>query len=521
METSTLEKNVNNKVEEMENLRKKKDYEGAILKLDETLKVLQEAPQDNQDVINKTAVILGKKVEINKIIGKWNEAAVDLDKIFAISDKINQKSELVKANICKGEFLSYSGEFAESIIFFESALEVAKENNVPEELALCYYHLGSINARIGEHQKGKELIDQSMELLKGKSDNKEARSVIAMCLTQVGLQFFRKGKYDDAISNYEKAIIMLEDKEDSLEKAEPYRYIGVIHSIKSNYREALGYHQKALQIVANAKYLFGMAKVYNSIGQLCLDVQKLDEALFFMEKTERICTDLKADAESATIFGKLGHVYMQKEDYENAVKYHLRDLEMCKRFGNYRALAHTYRNLGLSYLRSNQRDKAISYLKEGLERFKELQETVNIGRIYIDMCYAYLEEDNLALAEEMGKSAMESLDKYTQSPDTAYAKTLCGVIARKKKDFDTAYRYFTESMEILGWKEPSTKLIETHHELGILYLETEDLKKALVNFKIALRTARDMGLKKQVEKNLRVIEKIDEMEIVNIILEEL
>jgi len=264
-----------------------------------------------------------------------------------------------------------------------------------------------------------------------------------------------------------------------------------------------------------------MAKVYNSIGQLCLDVQKLDEALFFMEKAERICHELGADAEAATIYGKLGNVYMQKEDYENAVKFHLKDMEMCKRFGNYRALAYTYRNLGLSYMHNNQVDEALSYLKEGLDRFMELQDTVNAGRIYIDLCYACLGRDNLEEAEKMGKAALESLEKYPQSPDTAYAKTLCGVIARKKKDYDGAYKFFTESMEILGWKEPSTRLIETHHELGVLYLEMKDLKKALVNFKIALRTARDMGLKKQVEKNLRIVEKIDEMEIVNIILEEL
>lgn len=521
MDTSTLEQSLNSILEQAEALRGKKEYSASLEKLQEAWKLLDSAPSETDEIIEKKAVVLNRKTDINKIIGNWKECTGDLGKILEWSGRLKNRMELLRAHTSKGELLSYSGEYADAINSFESALEAAKENKVDEELALCYCHLGAINSRIGEYQKGKELLDQCMELVKGKTENPLARSIMAQALTQIGLQSFRKGKFEEAISYYEKAITVLDDKEDSQEKAEAFRYIGVIHSIKSNYREALSYHQKALQIVRNSGYIFGMAKAYNSIGQLCLNVQKLDEALFFMEKAERICTELGADAEAATLYGKLGEVYVQKEDFENAVKFHLKDMEMCKRFGNYRALAYTNKNLGLSYFHISRYDEAISNLKEALERFKELQDTANVGRIYLDLCRTCLEMKNVEEAEKMGKSALEVLEKYPQSPDTAYAKTLCGVIAREKKDYDAAYRFFTESMEILGWKEPSTKLIETHHELGILYLQMNDLKKALINFKIALRTARDMGLKKQVEKNLRVVEKIDEMEIVNIILEEL
>jgi tetratricopeptide (TPR) repeat protein len=521
METSMVEKNVTTLLEDADILRVKGSAEEAQQKIHEALALMESASADDEEAVEKKVIALNKMTELNKLMGRWKEAMSDLEKIIGFSGRVKNRSEIVKSRIHEGELLSYFGEYAESINSFEAALDMAKETGIPEETALCKLFLGTINAKIGEHQKGKELIEECIELIKDRQDSVEARNIMASALSQIGLQYFRKGKFEDAIAQYEKAITILEDRHDSLEKAEAYRYIGVIHSIKSNYREALSYHQKSLQIVGTVKYLFGMAKVYNSIGQLCLDVQKLDEALFFMEKAERICHDLGADAEAATIYGKLGNVYMQKEDFENAVKFHLKDMEMCKRFGNYRALAYTYRNLGLSYLHNNQGEEAVSYLKEGLDRFLELQDTVNVGRIYIDLCQDCLNKDDLVEAEKMGKASLEALEKYPQSPDTAYARTLCGVIARRKKDYDGAYKYFTESMEILGWKEPSTKLIETHHELGVLYLEMKDLKKALVNFKIALRTARDMGLKKQVEKNLRIVEKIDEMEIVNIILEEL
>jgi len=520
METSTIEQSVQNKIEEAEALRLKVDYDKALAALDEALEKLKASP-DSAGLVAPHVQALLKQAEIFKMTGRWKDAMADLEKALQLPADEKSKGEVIKIHITKGEFLSFFGEYTESIRSFEAALEAARERNIAEELALCYLHLGTVKARTGDQQAGKDLIEQCLDVVKELKETWETRSLKASALSQVGLQCFRKGKFDEAVSHYEKAISILEEREDSLEKAEAYRYIGVIHSIKSNYREALSYHQKALQIVSHARYTFGMAKVYNSIGQLCLDVQKLDEALFFMGKAERICRELGADAEAATIYGKLGNIFMQKEDYENAVTYHLKDLEMCKRFQNNRALAYTYRNLGLSYLHSDRTEQAISYLKEGLERFREFQDTVNVGRIYIDLCNAYLAEENVEEAEKAGQQALSSLEKYPQSPDTAYAKTLCGVIARKKKDFDLAYRFFTESMEILGWKEPSTRLIETHHELGILYLEMNDLKKALVNFKIALRTARDMGLKKQVEKNLKVVEKIDEMEIVNIILEEL
>ncbi|MDQ7824371.1 MAG: tetratricopeptide repeat protein [Candidatus Eremiobacteraeota bacterium] len=518
--TTELDRYIEEKLEKAEELRQAFEYEKALMEISEASRSL-EASGSSPAASDKKVLLLSRKAEIEKITGKWRSAMEALDKAISLKGSLHAKNELVNVFINKGELLSFQGEYAESIRFFEEALETAKIDNIPEECALSYYHLGAINSRMGDHQKGKELIEQCMELLKNMEETAEVRIIKAAAIIQVGLQFFRKGKFDDAVSSYERAITILEGREDSLEKAEAYRYIGVIHSIKSNYREALSYHQKALQIVSHVGYLFGMAKVYNSIGQLCLDVQKLDEALFFMGKTEKICTDLGADAEAATIYGKLGNVFMQKEDYENAVKYHLKDMEMCKRFGNNRALAYTYRNLGLSYFHIHQGKEAISYLREGLERFKELQDTVNMGRIYIDLCNAYLEQDLVKEADEMSRMALEVLEKYPQSSDIAFAKTLSGIIARKKKDYDGAYRFFTESMEILGWKEPTTRLIETHHELGLLYLEMKDMKKALVNFKIALRTARDMGLKKQVEKNLRIVEKIDEMEIVNIILEEL
>jgi tetratricopeptide (TPR) repeat protein len=248
---------------------------------------------------------------------------------------------------------------------------------------------------------------------------------------------------------------------------------------------------------------------------------RLDDALLFLQKAERLCLELGADAELAAIYGKLGTVHLQREDYARAVALHRRDVKLCRRFGNSRALAFAVRNLGLSLRAHGDLEEAGHCLAEALHSFRSLQDQVLTMRLHLDLAEVWLDWGRLPEAERNLQLSRELL--HVDSPDLDRARLwlLTGTLERFRQCWGDSQEAYLEALRILAEVGPTAALAEVRYELGQLHTEARDSEQAVYHLRECLDLARQLGVTHLARKAMETLDRLDQVEVVDLLLEEL
>lgn len=495
-------------------------YEDAVKTLKEANKEVGKI-SEHEDRTAMENEILSHIARIKWITGQWDKALGYCDSIIELKDITANQIPVIHAYLIKGEILGSRGHYRKAVEIFREALSIADRLGDHKEIAHCCYSLGTYYSRIGETVTGQKLLERARTIAEKYKETPGMKLILANLYNQIGLIHFRKRQLDESQKLFLSTIEMLDDEPYAHEKAEALRYMGVTQSVLKENRSALDYHSKALWIHKQVTNWFGMAKVYNSIGQTCTDIGMVDNAIYFMQKAERICRDLGADAEAANIYGKLGNVFMLKEEYDKAVSFFTRDIEMSKKFGNIRALGFAYHHIGQCYIYLGKNKDAIHHLKHSQELFHKAGDGVNEKSATLTLCAAYINEGNLEEAVNIAQALGQTIPQYEHSIDNATLLMYLGVIERHMKNWADSSRYLNKSVNMLKAQGPSIKLAEAYYEYGLMCLGINDNEGALSKFKEAFKIARDMGLIRQKERYFRMIERIDDLEIVKLMMEEL
>jgi tetratricopeptide (TPR) repeat protein len=440
---------------------------------------------------------------------------------FQIAKEINDSVNIIQIclNISKVYFLM--NNINKSAEYLDIAFEVAQSSGSDVYQAEVLYHQGRIKSKEGDNEGTEENFKQVEDMLKPHMGNIDALKIIAGIKTQRGLMYFRMGEYEEAENCYNECLNLLENQDCSLEKAEAYRYLGVIHSIKQDYINTLKNHVQALKIYIRAGYLFGQAKIYSSIGQTYLGIEDLDRSIYFLKKSARLYVELKSNSDLAAIYSKLGDVYLLMKKYELAVKYYLKDLKISRQLENQHGLAYTYKNLGSVYRLMGEPAQVHTYLMRSIELFEKFQDQRNIAAVYNELALSYIENGDFEQGKEFADAAVEVYEATGRAAGIGKIQMLYGMLCKGLKHWDEAISYFEESIKTLTESNATADTVNSYYELSRLYLEMNNQEKALDTLKKAYRIADENDLESQVNKVCSLLEEIDETEIIQISIERL
>jgi len=85
-------------------------------------------------------------------------------------------------------------------------------------------------------------------------------------LYELGLEEFRKGQYQDALSNFQEALAIYRQIGDRPGETKSLRNIGDTYAKLKDYLKFLDSYQQALDIYREANDLFGAAQSLDKIG---------------------------------------------------------------------------------------------------------------------------------------------------------------------------------------------------------------------------------------------------------------
>lgn len=217
----------------------------------------------------------------------------------------------------------------------------------------------------------------------------------------IGVAYWYKGDFFNAMEQYKKALLVAQKQEDSTEIAYSYHNIGRVHHTQTNFGVAHTYFFQALQLFTSLQDTTGMGYCYESLAK----------------------------------------AYLLQEKYLKAIEMGEKSLALRKAKGNERAISSALIELADIYQWMEDYDRAIETLEEATEYAKALPEKSRMGQICLEMAETYFMINDYSNSIRYAEQAYNLL-KMVNLPLRLQVMSLLGKLHYEQKNYQQAESYF-------------------------------------------------------------------------------
>ncbi|MCS6820246.1 MAG: tetratricopeptide repeat protein [Microscillaceae bacterium] len=236
----------------------------------------------------------------------------------------------------------------------------------------------------------------------------------AKAYTTIGAALEKKGKNDNAIAYYQKALQIFEKIDDKMSVINTLNSIGFIyHYIHSNYPQALNYYQRSLELAETIGDKKQIAYSWQRIGNVYYYQANYAQAMEIYYKVLKIHEEIDNQSGVAAIMNNIANIYYYEKKYTEALEYYHKGVRIREKLGDKASVANGLNNMGIVYQMIGNFTAALDCHKQSLKIFEELADKqsisgclANIGIIYQrqgnhEQALYYLKQ-SLQIREEIG-----------------------------------------------------------------------------------------------------------------------
>lgn len=290
------------------------------------------------------------------------------------------------------------------------------------------------------------------------------------------LKYQEPGK---AMEFCKKALALAKKKDIKVEIGRGYKNKGVLFWIKGEYGEALNHFLKALEVYKKIEFNEGVANVNLNIGVIYFQQGIYEEALKYYFNALKSFDKLQRKQGIAVAYNNIGKVYDDQGSYEKALDYYRKSLKIKEKIGDRGGIAMAYNNIGNVY--------------DVLGKYKEVKKE--------------RPQDSVALKEAI-KMNQKALDNYFQSL-TIYkklgnkrgisrARLNIGIIYSEQEEFKKAEANFKKAYQMQNSIGDKNSLLYTLNSFGHLYKEQNKGHKAIERFNESIAIGKKIGGKQEL-----------------------
>lgn len=222
----------------------------------------------------------------------------------------------------------------------------------------------------------------------------------------------------EAIENYDHALLAFRALRDRSGEATVLNHIGVAYRYQSRYMKAIGYFESALAIHREIGDRAGQGTTLNNLGAAYRSLSQYATAIDFYAQALAIARETDDHMGEGITLNNLGEAYRSLSQYAKAIEFYEQALAIDRAVGNRAGTGTTLSNLGGTYYRLGQYSKAIGLYEQALATASDVGDHAgranvlnNLGEAYRSLSeYAKaigLFERALAIRREIGDRAGE------------------------------------------------------------------------------------------------------------------
>ncbi|MBK7434636.1 MAG: sensor histidine kinase [Chitinophagaceae bacterium] len=230
----------------------------------------------------------------------------------------------------------------------------------------------------------------------------------------IGMAWYFKGVFDSAANYYYKALDVLKDPEEELQKAGVLNELGKLYRKTRDLDRALQNYDEAFAIYKKRQDDNGMATILNESGVVFEYKEDYAEALDRYQRSLALREKMNDKVGQGYSLNFIGGVFTLKKDFVQAEKYLIRSLDIRRQLKDSFAIALNHADLGFMYTESGMYDKAI-------EQYG-ISNAIAMKLHYPDLLLGNYRELS-SIAEKKGdpKLSLELFKKYNAIKDSVFS----------------------------------------------------------------------------------------------------
>ncbi|MDP8269602.1 MAG: tetratricopeptide repeat protein [Candidatus Tenebribacter davisii] len=346
-----------------------------------------------------------------------------------------------------------------SIEFAQTALQLAQESEIKEDIAESFATLGSSYYFLSNYKKALEYHSSALELYQQLA----IKHGMLMTNNYIGLDHEKLGNYDKALDFFLISLKISNETSDQNGISLGLNNLGnLYHSIK-NYDKALDYYQQAFKIEKTAGNQKTISTALNNIGTALMDNGDYTQALEYYNQSLKIEQQLGNVKGISSVLCNLGIIHEKINEYDKAITYFNRSLDLILETGNQYGIAVTFINIGKLQLRMNNLTDAYASINQGLTF------ATNIGAKQLIM-KGYLALSDFYKIKQNNDESLHYFKLYSNLKDEIFNDEMTQKVTNIQKQFEAEER--EHDLVSLGNKNQIMKLKAEKRKLHLLLLLT-------------------------------------------------
>ena len=210
--------------------------------------------------------------------------------------------------------LQAQGRSADAFKWAEQAAREAEEVDDPEEIGNAYFVMAWATGAMGK-EGAEALMLKSLEGF-GRSGNRVRRALI---LSNVGGVCYWEGRWDDAMSYYERGRDESVKVGSAVNAATASMNIAEILTDRGEHTEAEATLQKTLPVWKSSEYRYFQGACHWMLGRVSLRANRIDEALTRFAEARKLLAEVGAEHEVQDVDARVAECRMLKGDADGAI----------------------------------------------------------------------------------------------------------------------------------------------------------------------------------------------------------
>ncbi|MDD5149592.1 MAG: tetratricopeptide repeat protein [Flavobacterium sp.] len=264
-----------------------------------------------------------------------------------------------------------------SIGYATKALNLAKEN-YPNYKAESYTCLGSAFDMHGKYNEAISYYNKSYDAYKSINDS----IGMAKVFLNIGASYYYRGIYAKALDYYIQAAKIQRTIKDQQNLAKSYNNIGLVYRTKNENEKALIYFFKSLRIKEKLRDKKGILYSYSNIGIIHQNLKHCDTALWYATETLKLSKEIKSDYDLGTSIVNIGEAYYCMNDLKNAKKFYFEGEKVLLANEDDNNLSFCYKGLGNVFEKENKLEQSLSYYNKAIKYAKENERNELLSDLY-------------------------------------------------------------------------------------------------------------------------------------------
>ncbi|MCP4360560.1 MAG: tetratricopeptide repeat protein, partial [Chloroflexi bacterium] len=235
----------------------------------------------------------------------------------------------------EAKYAALAGQEAAALFANEEAIHYFERVVAIQPTPAIWRQLGDVQKRIGRWDNAQSAYEQALLLTENMNVVYERASIDL----SLGKLLIARGNYKPAHFHLDQAETAFRQHDCQPELADTYNNQAIIAYRQGNYETALAKYKAAVQIDQSLDDRTGMAIRFGNMGLVYLDQNKLDQAQDLLDQSLQLSRQLRNQEYIANRLGNLGIVASAKGDYDGALQLYQQAIVIDEELGNTQSVA--------------------------------------------------------------------------------------------------------------------------------------------------------------------------------------